>query len=178
MHLTRIMSDRRPPEPPPSPKGNKKSSPKDSGGGGFNWRVLILFGIASAVLWAAYHLHAGAGTKSFDFAEFKKQHYAENLYQKDQFAGDDETNKAIRTHYKLTDEMQEQFVPKFVTEKSASIGHLRGKFNYLDTRDLDKVKSETPFIAELNSPADHEIFQEIPNTQIKEYSYVDNIDRG
>ena len=154
------MSNRRPPEPPPSPNRPKKQTPNDSGGGGFNWRVFILFGIAIAILYAAYHISNSGPNKKFDFAEYQKQYFSGNIYSEDAY----KDNKEVLKEYKLENEaVAKTFVTNFTTEKSHAIGQVRGKFNFLDKRDLDKIDSKSKFIVHLDTKKDHEFFAAIDN---------------
>ena len=71
------MSNQSPPEPPPSPRGSGKgpgkgpSTPGASGGGGVNWRVLILMAIALGILFMAWKSSGFGKPERLTYTQFR-----------------------------------------------------------------------------------------------------------
>jgi len=64
------MSEKKPTEPPESPRSQK--TPQSQPEGGFNWKVIILFTIAFAIIWVAY-VTAGPGERQvLKYPEFRE----------------------------------------------------------------------------------------------------------
>lgn len=159
------MSDRRPPEPPPSPKAPKNSSPED-GGKNFNWRVILFFTIAAAILFMAFNFYGKTGIKRINFEEYTKKHFSGDVYSKGKY----EKGSEIYNKLNLA-KLEDKFITKSAMEQGRSVWHVQGKFNYLDTRDLSKVESKKPFVAELNSPRSQEVFKDIPNNKLNSFEW-------
>lgn len=131
------MSEQRPPEPPPVPRGPQGKNQEPSGG--FNWRVLILFGCAIGILVMAWQYKAGADKATeMDFSEFR-QSYEKQQVLLDPYAiegvsskdGKEEQNAALQEmKLKPADRLT------FVTSESAANGVLKGKRDVTEYRDL------------------------------------------
>lgn len=67
------MSNQSPPEPPPSPKGKGPATgPGNSqGGGGVNWRVLILMAIAAGILFMAFFSDGFGKPRRLTYTQFR-----------------------------------------------------------------------------------------------------------
>jgi len=162
------MSTRRPPEPPKSPEQNNKQAPKDSGGG-FNWRVFILFGIAVVILFAAWKINMSGPNVKFDFAEYQKQYISGNIYEKDKYA----ENSGILKKYNLP-KQETLYIPTFTTQKSQTVGQIRGYYNALDKRDLENIESKESFKTFIYDDKDRQIFSYVGNDVITKKEFVDD----
>ena len=66
------MSNQSPPKPPPSPRGSEKGSGQaPSGGGGVNWRVLILMTIALGILFMAWKSSGFGKPERLSYTQFR-----------------------------------------------------------------------------------------------------------
>jgi len=65
------MSQQSPPEPPPLPRGSGKGSGQPSPSNGVNWRVLVLMGIATAILFMAWQSSGFGKPERLTYTQFR-----------------------------------------------------------------------------------------------------------
>ena len=70
-HLHSFMSQQSPPEPPPLPRGSGKGSGQPSPSNGVNWRVLVLMGIATAILFMAWQSSGFGKPERLTYTQFR-----------------------------------------------------------------------------------------------------------
>ncbi|WP_143185247.1 ATP-dependent zinc metalloprotease FtsH [Rubritalea squalenifaciens] len=138
------MSESKPPKPPMGPKGAPGEQPP--GSGGTNWRVLILFGCALAILMIAWYTSTNANTAQLDFAEFRKSYERGQVLEpmalpevQELSSREEKIKKLGELGLKETDRLT------FVTQEGAPSGRLVGKRNIVDPRDLEKEPKLVPF---------------------------------
>lgn len=148
------MSENNLPKSPEESKLPKNTPPQE--GGGFNWRVLIIFAIVSGGLVFAFLYYGKERVQRLSFEEFRQKYYAGEVYYANKYSKTPEVYK-----YLELDKKEQLFIPRSKSEQGSSVWEVVGKFNYLDKRDFTKEVSSVPVLVNIDSPASQEIFADI-----------------
>lgn len=139
------MSESKPPKPPTGPKGAPGEQPP--GGGGTNWRVLILFGCALAILMIAWYTTSSGSRKQLDFAEFRKSYekgaVLEDPMKLPAVAAKADPKEKIAVLSEMGLNAEDRLT--FAAQEGAVSGKLLGKRDVTEYRDLSQKPEVQPF---------------------------------